>query len=132
METQQYNRSLGELFGDLTREMSTLVRQEVNLAKTEMTQKATDAGKRVGMLAAGGAIAYGGFLALLWTIAYGLTALFALPIWLSYLIVAVIAGGVGAFLVMRGIDELKKTNLTPQQTVDTIKEDVTWMKQQTS
>ncbi len=58
-------RSLGDLFSELTQDLSTLVRQEVMLAKTELRQKASEAGKDVGLLAAGGAIAYAGFLVIL-------------------------------------------------------------------
>ena len=54
------DRSLGELFSELAQETSTLVRQEVQLAKTEMGQKASRVGKDVGFLAAGGAVAYAG------------------------------------------------------------------------
>lgn len=65
MQTQRDDRSLGELVGDLSRETRTLVRQEVALAKTELTQTATEVGKDVGFLAVGGAVAYAGFLAIL-------------------------------------------------------------------
>ena len=59
------DRSLGELFSELAQETTTLVRHEVNLAKTEMSEKASRAGKHVGFLAAGGAVAYAGLLAVL-------------------------------------------------------------------
>jgi hypothetical protein len=62
MSTSQDDRSLGELFSALATDTSTLVRQEVELAKTEMTQKATRVGKDIGFLLAGGAVAYAGFL----------------------------------------------------------------------
>jgi hypothetical protein len=128
----QQERSLGELFGDLTRDMSTLIRQEMRLATTEMTQKATRAGKSAGVLAGGAVIAYAGFLALLWAIVYGLTSLFGWPIWLSFLVVAIIVLAIGAFMVYRGYDTLRKTDLTPRQTVETIKEDAQWAKEQTA
>jgi hypothetical protein len=128
----QKERSLGELFGDLTRDMSTLIRQEMRLATTEMTQKATRAGKSAGVLAGGAVIAYAGFLALLWAIVYGLTSLFGWPIWLSFLVVAIIVLAIGAFMVYRGYDTLRKTDLTPRQTVETIKEDAQWAKEQTA
>src|SRR6476660_5303711 len=86
----QQERSLGELFGDLTRDMSTLIRQETQLATHEMTQKATRAGKSAGVLVGGALIAYAGFFALLWAIVYGLTSLFGWPIAISFLIVAII------------------------------------------
>jgi len=130
MREQQDQRSLGELFGDLARDTSTLVRQEVELAKTEMTQKATRVGKDIGFLVAGGAVAYAGFLALIAAIAIGLGQL-GLPWWLATLLVALVVGGVGAFLVMRGLNALKQERLAPERTMQTLKEDVAWAKAQT-
>ena len=57
-------RSIGDLFADLTRELTTLVRQEMALATTELGHKATRVGRHLGFLALGGAVAYAGFLAL--------------------------------------------------------------------
>jgi hypothetical protein len=124
-------RSLGELFGDLTRDMSTLIRQETQLATTEMTQKAARVGKSSGVLIGGALIAYAGFFALLWAIVYGLNA-FGLPIWASFLLVAVVALAIGAIMAWRGYDTLKNTDLVPRQTVETIKEDAQWAKEQTA
>jgi MFS family permease len=134
MEARQRGQdtSLGDLFAGLARDTTTLIRQEVRLASREMTDKATAVGKNMGMLVAGGAIAYGGFLFLLGALTFGLISLFALPWWLSFLIVGVIAVIVGYFLVRRGITELKETQFTPQETVDTIKEDIAWAKDQTN
>ena len=129
MREQQDNRSLGELFSDLARETGTLVRQEVELAKTEMTQKATRVGKDVGFLAAGGAVAYAGFLGILAAIAIGLGQL-GVPWWLATLLVGVVVAVVGAVLVQRGLNALRQENLAPQRTVTTIKEDVEWVKAQ--
>lgn len=128
MQTSKEDRSLGELFGDLTREMSTLVRQEVNLAATEIGDKATKVGKDVRYLAIGGAVAYAGFLALLAAAIIGLADY--MPWWSSALIVGGVVAGIGYFLIQRGIGELKQIDLTPRQTIGTLKEDVQWAKQQ--
>jgi hypothetical protein len=130
METQRDERSLGELFADLSRQTSELVRQEVNLAKAEMTQKAREVGKDAGFIGAGGALAYAGLLVILAAIVLLLGIW--IPMWLSALIVGVVVVAVGGFLILRGRDGLTKTNLAPQQTVDTLKEDVRWAKEQTS
>jgi len=130
MQTSKDERSIGELFGDLARETSTLVRQEVELAKTEMTQKATKVGIDIGFLLAGGAVAYAGFLAFIAAVAIGLGQL-GLPWWLATLLVALVVGGVGAFLVMKGLNALKQQNLAPERTMATLKEDVEWAKAQT-
>jgi len=130
MQQVKDDRSLGELFAELSRETSTLVRKEVELAKTEVTQKATRMGRDVGMLAAGGAVVYAGLFFILAAVALGLMAL-GLPSWLAALLVGVVVAGIGYFLIQKGRDALKRVNLAPQQTVETLKEDAEWAKQQT-
>jgi len=130
--TRPQERSLGELFGDLTRDMSMLIRQETQLATTEMTQKAARAGKSASVLLGGALVAYAGFFALLGAIVYGLVTLFQLPIWASFLIVGVVAFAIGAFMAWRGYNTLKKTDFVPRQTVETIKEGAQWAKEQTA
>jgi hypothetical protein len=130
MQRSTTDRSLGDLFGDLTRDMGTLVRQEVQLAKTEVTQNATAMGKDLAMMAVGGAIAYAGFLAILAAIVIVLSTL-GVPWWLSALLVGIIVAAVGYILIMRGRDALKKTNMAPRQTIETLKEDAEWAKEQT-
>lgn len=130
MQARRDDRSLGELFADLTRDMTTLVRQEFTLARTEMTQKAVSAGRQMAMLAAGGAILYGAFLVLLATLTIALA--YALPWWLAALIVAVVFGIIGGLLAWSGLRKLRTLQLAPTETVETLKEDATWMKQQAS
>jgi len=121
------DRSLGELFGDLTREISTLVRQEATLARTELSQKASRLGKDIGMLAAGGAVAYAGLLAILAALIMGLTAA-GLPGWVAALLVGVVVAVVGGLLVWSGLNAIKQEDLAPRQTVETIKEDAQWIR----
>jgi hypothetical protein len=120
--------SLGELFGDLTREMSTLVRQEIDLARTELTGKASRLGKDIGFLAVGGAVLYAGLLALIATLIIALA--YAMPWWLAALIVGVVVSAAGYALVQRGLSALKREQLAPQQTIATLKEDAQWAKEQ--
>ena len=131
MQTGRDERSLGELFGDLSRETSTLVRQEVALARTELTQKATQAGKDVGFLAVGGAIAYAGLLAAIAAVILLLVAI-GLPAWLSALIVGAVVAGAGYALVRRGLTALKHEDLAPRQTLDTLKGDIDILKRDKS
>lgn len=130
MDTQSDERTLGELFAELSRQTSALVHQEVELAKTEMTQKAREVGKDAGFIGAGGALVYAGLLVILAALVLLLGVW--LPMWVSALIVGVLVVGIGGFLALRGRDNLAKTNLVPQQTVETLKEDVRWAKEQTS
>jgi hypothetical protein len=122
-------RSLGDLFSDLSRETTTLVRQEVQLAKAELTQSATEAARGIGMLVAGGAVAYAGMLFLLLAVVFGLIEA-GLDAWLSALIVGLVVVAIGAVLVLRARESLKPANLAPQKTVETLKEDAEWAKEQ--
>ena len=123
------DRSLGELFGDLTREMSTLVRQEARLAQTEIGQKAARVGKDVGMLAAGGAVAYAGLLALVAAV-IALLVQAGMTWWGSALLVGVIVAAIGGILVWKGLDALKHEDLAPRETVESIKEGAAWTRRQ--
>lgn len=129
MQRQEDTRSLGELFSELANETTMLVRQEIQLARTEMTQKATRAGKDVGMIGAGGALAYAGLLALIAALIIGLGEL--IPLWLSALIVGLVVVGVGYLLIQRGLTALKQIDPVPQQTIQTLQEDKEWVKEQT-
>lgn len=123
------DRSIGELFAELARETATLVRQEVQLAKEEMSQKASRVGKDVGFLALGGAVAYAGLLAIIAGVIFLLGL--AIPLWLSALLVGAVVAIVGYVLVRKGLDALKREDLTPRETVNTLKEDKEWAKDQT-
>lgn len=130
MQTGKDERSLGELFAELARETSTLVRQEVDLAKTELSDKASSAGKRVGILAVGGAVAYAGFLAVLAAVIALLNAV--MHLWVAALLVGVVVIIVGYILIRRALDALKREDFAPRQTIETLKEDQQWAKDQTS
>jgi hypothetical protein len=123
-------RPLGELFSSLVNETTTLVKSEVELAKVELTHKATQVGRNIGSLVVGGAIAYAALLAL------GAAAIMllsvAMPGWVAALIVGLIVAGVAWLLISKAITELKRTDLTPQETVESVKEDAQWIKDQIS
>jgi len=128
MQQSRDERSLGELFGELARETGTLVRQEVELARVEMTQKATKAGREAALVVAGGLVAYIGAIVLAFALVYILAEF--MPLWLSALIVGLVIVGIGYFLVQRGLAALKRASLTPDQTIETLKEDTQWVKDQ--
>jgi len=118
-------RSIGELFAELSRETGTLVRKELELATTEITGKARVAGVHVGTIAAGGALAHAALLVLLAAVVIGLAQLGIEP-WLSALIVAIGTGAVGYMLVQKGLANLRRTNVTPTNTIESLKETATW------
>lgn len=129
MTERKDERSLGELFAELARETSVLVRQEVELAKTEMTQKATRVGRDAGTIGIGGAIAYAGLLVLISAVILGLGEI--MPLWLSALLVGLVVAILGGIVIQRGVSALKRADLTPRQTIQSLKDDTEWAKEQT-
>ncbi|MEX2283901.1 MAG: phage holin family protein [Gemmatimonadota bacterium] len=118
--------SLGELFGDLTRETKHLVRQEVELAKVELKESAVRMGKGAAFIGAGAVLGIGAMLSLLAAV-IALLGTF-MPVWLAAMIVSLAIGGAGYLLVNRGIKALKTVELTPRETIETVREDVVWLK----
>ena len=123
-------RPIGELLKQLSMETSTLVKQELDLAKAEMTQKGKQAGVGAGFLSGGAVLglgAFGAFTAFL--IALLDTGMVT---WLAALIVAAVYGAIAGFLALQGKNKLQEaTPPAPEQTVETLKEDVEWAKTQT-
>lgn len=122
------DRTLGELFSELTDEARTLVRQEIALAKLEVRDKATRSGRYVGLAAGGGLIAYVGLMALVAGVILLLGTF--MPVWLSALIVGVVIAAVGYSLVQKGIKGLKTMNFSLERTVETLQEDKRWLKEE--
>ncbi len=122
-------RPIGELVKDLSSQTSTLVRQEIELARAELQEKGKLAGKGAGMLA-GAAVA--GVLAL-GALSAGLIALLdtAMATWVAALIVMVLWAIVAAVLAKAGQGALKRATPPAPQTVDTVKEDIQWAKNPT-
>jgi fatty acid desaturase len=127
MQARNDERSLGELLGDLARDMGVLVRQEVQLATTEMTHKASRAAQEVGTIVVGGLVAYAGLLAILAAVIVGLAAA-GFGWWQAALLVGVIVAVIGGLLVQRGLAALKHADLAPRKTMETLKEDTQWAK----
>jgi uncharacterized membrane protein YqjE len=122
------DRSIGELFSRLAIDTTRLVRQEVHLAKVELGQKAADVGKQVGLIALGGAVAYAGLLAIIAALILVLGQY--IPVWLSALLVGLVVTGTGYFLGQQHLNALKRLDPTPRATVETLKEDKEWAKEQ--
>jgi|GraSoiStandDraft_39_1057311.scaffolds.fasta_scaffold144306_2 hypothetical protein len=129
MQARKDERALGELFGDLARDMGVLVRQEVGLATTEIAHKATGAARDVAIVAVGGLVAYAGLLGILAALVIGLAAA-GLSWWQAALAVGVVVAIVGAVVVQRGMAALKRVDFAPRATLETLKEDTQWAKDQ--
>jgi len=123
-------RSLGDLFSELASETGTLVRQEVALAQVEMTKKATRVGKNVGYLVVGGAVGYAAALTLIAALVIGLS--YFIPAWAAALVVGVVIGIAAFVMISSALTALKNTDLAPRETVETLKEDAQWLKNQVS
>ena len=122
------DRSIGELFSRLAIDTTRLVRQELLLAKVELGQKAADIGRQVGLIALGGAVAYAGLLAIVAALILVLGQY--IPVWLSALLVGLVVTGTGYFLSQQHLNALKRLDPTPRATVETLKEDKEWAKEQ--
>jgi uncharacterized membrane protein YqjE len=130
-EAELREEGVGELVKRLADETNTLVHQEIELAKAELTEKGKTAGKGAAMFGGAGVV---GLLAL-----GSLTACFIAVlatavdhVWLAALIVAVVYGAIAAVLALRGRDRVRAaTPAAPEQTIESVKEDVEWAKTRT-
>jgi hypothetical protein len=136
---QQQERSLGELFGQLSQDMTLLVRQEVQLARSEMSDKISRFTTNLISVATGGLVAYMGAWALIAALIIALHDLANISPWVSALIVGIVLAVAGYVMLKRGLSELKRVDLAPRRTVENIKDDVQaikndvqWAKEQRS
>ena len=129
MATTKDERTLGEMFAELSRETRTLVQQELQLAKTEFTEKASKMGNGVGLLVGGWLIAYAGLLVIIAALVLVLIVL-GLPAWAAALVGGVLVAGIGYLLIRSGLAALRPQELTPRKTIETLKEDARWLKAQ--
>jgi UDP-N-acetylmuramyl pentapeptide phosphotransferase/UDP-N-acetylglucosamine-1-phosphate transferase len=125
-------RPIGELFGQLTQDLSLLVRQETQLAKTEIQGKVSRAARDVASLAAGSVVALMGGLALTAALILLLIDPVGLKPWLAALVVAVVFGGGGYVMLQGGLRDLRNLDPTPRRTVESIKEDIQIAKERRS
>lgn len=116
----EVTKSIGELFQELSDEIKRLVSEELELARTELLEKISKAGRDAIMIAAGGAVLMAGALVMLAFLVAVISL--ALPVWLSALIVGVVMTVTGALLVMKSVSDLKRGALKPGRTIDSLKE----------
>ena len=123
------DRPIGELLKQLSQETTTLVRQELDLAKAEMAQKGKQAGVGAGMFGGAGVSALLGLGALTGAAIAALDA--AMPLWLAALIAALVWLAAAGALALQGKRKVKDaTPPVPEQTQESVKEDVQWAKTQ--
>ena len=127
MDVTRMDRSLGELFSDLSQQTAALIKQEMRLAKAELSDKLTDVGKHAAMI--GAALAFGltAVIAVAAAIALLLVEIGVEP-WGAALITAA-AMGVAAFvLAQSGLTALRKKSIAPVETIHSLKETTQWLK----
>jgi hypothetical protein len=132
MPALREERSIGELFGQLSQDMTLLFRQELELARSEMSEKISQVTSNLVSVVAGGFVAYVGALALVAALILGLQEAAEISPWVSALIVGAILAVAGYVMLNRGLKELKRVDLAPRRTVETLKDDVQWAKEQRS
>jgi hypothetical protein len=115
------NRSIGELFSELSRDVSTLVRKEIELARVEMSAIAGTVARRAVLMAAGAALCFAGLMSLIATLTFAGIAMGMSPL-VSSLVVTLLVFAIGGLLVMQGMAALKKDHLVPTETIQTLKD----------
>ena len=129
MDTREEGRGVGDLLGDLGRQVSTLVRKEIDLARVELTSNIRRFSRGAAMVAAGGVVLYAGLLVLLAAIVFALIAA-GMDGWLAALIVAVVTLAIGGGLLWMGVKQIQNTEMAPKQTAETVQENVEFVKEQ--
>jgi hypothetical protein len=133
MQPLRDDRSLGQILRDLRDETSQLLRQEVDLAKTEISEKMSRLGTNLGSVATGGAVLFAGALVLLAALTLGLIALFSqfmdrdVAMWLAPLLVGGVLAFVGYGMVKKALQALKQEGIAPQRTTQSLKENKEWL-----
>jgi len=123
------DRSLGELLEQLSEQTTRLVHQELELAKAELAQKGRQVGAGAGLFGGAGALGLAALGALTACCILALDAV--MPAWLAALLVAVVYGAIAFVVVKQGQAKLKAAGPpVPEQTIETVKEDVAWAKTQ--
>jgi hypothetical protein len=128
MTTRTDQRSLGDMFADLSRDTKTLIEQEVRLARIELTDAMSRVRRSAILLAAGGFLAYAGLLAAIAAVVLVLIE-FGLSPWVGALLGGAVVAGAGLLLIRSGLAGLQQ-QLAPRETIDTLKEDARWLKSQ--
>ena len=122
------NEGVTDLFSRLSNQFSRLMRQEVALAKTELKQEATKAGKAGGLL---GGAAFAGYMTVVLLSFAAVAGLAALMPWgLAFLAIGILWGLVAAVLGLSGKKQAQQVDPTPHATIDTLQDDARWAKEQ--
>jgi len=120
--------TLGTLVAGIVEDLQSIVRGEVQLAKTELKEDAGKLGRGAGMLAAGALVGLVGFIFLMLGVTYLLNK--SMQMWIAAGLVGVVLLVIAAIVAMTGKNQMSAASLTPQQTIDSVKEDQQWASRQ--
>lgn len=123
------DRTLGELFSELSSETATLIRQEAALARSELTQILARWKRHAAIIVVGGVLAYAGVLTACAGLALVLIRAGLAP-WLAAVVTAAALLVIGGLLVQQGLAALRRDPLAPPATLETLKENAQWAKNQ--
>ena len=126
MQEIKNNRSLGDLFSELTLEVRTLFRKEMELLKSEMSDKMVEIVKDAVAIGVGGVLLFVGFLTIVAAIVFGVAVF--IPLWFSALIVGMFFISIGLVFVQKGRKNLTHMKMAPEKSTETFKETVQWAK----
>ena len=129
--TRAGDESIAQLAGELIADAQELVRKEVLLAKTEIKEEIDKARQGAISLGIGAAFALLGGLFLIQMVVHLLVWAFAIPLWVSYLIVGGLLAVVGVVLLLRGRSRVSAIDPVPHETLESVRKDVEWIKEQT-
>ena len=122
-------RPVSDVFQDIVRNLQEMVRSEIRLAKVEIRGEVRQAVSSGAWIAAGGVAAMSAWIFLLWALAYALAT--RMSMWAATLIVALMLTAAAAALVMSGIRKAARIHPIPERTLDSVKENLEWMKHPT-
>jgi len=122
-------RSVSEVLQDIVRNLQEMVRYEIRLAKVEIRGEIKEAVSSGAWIAAGGVAAISASMFVLWALAYALAT--RMPMWAATLTVGLVLAAAAAALIMSGIRRAQRIDLVPERTVESVKENLEWMKQST-
>jgi uncharacterized membrane protein YqjE len=122
-------RSVSDVLQDIVRNLQDMVRSEIRLAKVEIREEARRAISSGIWIAVGTVGTVSAWIFLLWTLAYALAT--RMPMWAATLVVAVVMAAAAAVLIMGGIRSAKRIQPIPERTVESVKENLEWMKHPT-
>ncbi|HEY6986775.1 MAG TPA: phage holin family protein [Bryobacteraceae bacterium] len=126
--TGENNRSVADVLQDIVANIQAIIRSEVRLAKTEITEETTKAGRAAGMIAGGTAAGLFTVWLLLLTILFALSTV--IPMWSASLVLVVVMAAITIILLSAGKKRWKTVHPKPEKTIESVKENVEWAKHQ--